>query len=201
MVTAGSVQRQLVPGCGDTTSPAKMASLDRSQGNLSVDFAHRSRKIAWRAPVSSTKSNVSSVRGVDGTTAATSGVCRWRMTNAGFRNNRGTITITQLKMCGRPGVVLLKVRRSRWEPRDLGDPGASTNTQTSNKRRGLIRHDQTSLNDHCYDFRVYVMFGSIAGLRIKRYGEALHALSFWISWIAQPCVASLVRSHCGVMDR
>jgi hypothetical protein len=104
-------------------------------------------------------------------------------------------------MYGRLEAVLVEARRSRLEPRDLGDTEASTNTQTSNKRRGLIRNNQTSLNDHRYNFRAYVMFKSITGLRTKRYGEALHTLSFWISWIAQPCVASLVRLHCGVMDR
>jgi hypothetical protein len=122
------------------------------------------------------------------------------MTNAGYESPRGTGTITGLKICGKLNVVLIEARRSRLEPRDLRGTGAFTNTQTSNKRRGLIRNNQTSLNDYCYDLRAYVINRSIAGLRMEGYGEAPHTLSFWISRIVQPCVASLVRLHCGVMD-
>jgi hypothetical protein len=103
------------------------------------------------------------------------------MTNVGFDNPCENNTITQLKMCGRLEAVLVEARRSRQEPRDLGDPGAPTNTQTSNKRCGLIRNNRTSLNNHRYEFRIYVMFRGIAEVRLKRYGEALHTLFFWIS--------------------
>lgn len=181
MATAESVQQRLVPDCKGTASSAKMDSLGQSRESHFVDSAPRTSKIVWRAQIASTKRNVSSVGITVGTTIAISEGCQWMMTNVGFDNPCENNTITQLKMCRRLEAVLVEARRSRQEPRDLGDPGAPTNTQTSNKRCGLIRNNRTSLNNHRYEFRIYVMFRGIAEVRLKRYGEALHTLFFWIS--------------------